>query len=88
MYSAACIRAVTASLQAKAPEANASRLAKEDADKAVVWLTKAVAAGRANSSQIKEDTRLDFLRDREDFQALLRTLKPPELAPPPRAKKV
>jgi serine/threonine protein kinase/tetratricopeptide (TPR) repeat protein len=74
MYNAACGRAVTAALQAKAKEPDAGRLAKEDADKAMAWLTKAVAAGWADAAQTKKDTDLDFLRDREDFKKLLAEL--------------
>jgi hypothetical protein len=71
LYEAACWRAVTASVQAKANEPDAARLANEDADKAMAWLTKAVAAGFTNVAHIRKDADLDFLRDREDFQKLL-----------------
>ena len=45
LYNAACFRAVTAGVQAKTPGADAAQLAKDDADRAMAWLTKAVAAG-------------------------------------------
>jgi hypothetical protein len=70
MYSAACYRAVTASLQAKAKGDENVRVAKDDADKAMAWLTKAVAAGWKDSGSLKRDSALDFLRDREDFKKL------------------
>jgi TPR repeat protein len=65
---------VTAAVQAKTPGADAARLAKEDTDKAMAWLTKAVAAGYKDAAHMKKDTDLDFLRDREDFQKLLAEL--------------
>jgi hypothetical protein len=55
--------------------AGAARLAKEDADQAMAWLIKAVAAGYAGAAQTKKDTDLDFLRDREDFKKLLAELE-------------
>jgi serine/threonine protein kinase len=71
LYDAACFRAVTAALQVKAKDPDAAGLAKEDADKAMAWLTKAVAAGWTNVAHMKKDTDLDSLRDREDFKKLL-----------------
>jgi serine/threonine protein kinase len=74
LYEAACCRAVTASLQAKAKGPDAARLAKEDADKAMAWLARAVAAGFKDAAHMKKDTDLDFLRDREDFKKLVAEL--------------
>jgi hypothetical protein len=75
LYDAACFRAVTAGVQAKAPGADAARLAKEDADRAMVWLTKAVQAGYKDAAHMKNDTSLDPLREREDFKKLMAELK-------------
>jgi eukaryotic-like serine/threonine-protein kinase len=91
LYEAACCRAVTAALQAKVPGADAGRLAREDADKAMAWLTKAVEAGWTDAALTREDTDLDFLRDREDFKRLLAGLEgkaapKPEPSPPPRSE--
>ena len=52
-----------------------ARLAQADADQAMVWLTKAVAAGYKNHEHMEQDTDLDPLRGRADFQALLAGLK-------------
>jgi serine/threonine protein kinase/tetratricopeptide (TPR) repeat protein len=71
LYNAACFRAATAALQARATGADAERLAKEDADKATAWLTKAVAAGYTDAARLKKDSDLDFLRDRQDFKQVL-----------------
>ena len=75
LYDAACHRAVTAAVQAKAPGADAPQLAKEDADKAMEWLQRAVQAGYKDAAHMKKDTDLDALRDREDFQKLLTDLE-------------
>ncbi len=62
--------------------------ATADADRAMAWLTKAVAAGYANAAHMAKDTDPDPLRDRPDFRRLVADLtaqaKPRELAPPPR----
>jgi tetratricopeptide (TPR) repeat protein len=75
LYDAACCRAVTAALQARAEQPDAARLAKEEADRAMAWLTKAIAAGWKDAAHIRKDTDLDFLRDREDFKKLLADLE-------------
>jgi tetratricopeptide (TPR) repeat protein len=74
LYNAACYRAVTAVVikqDAKTPGADAARLAKEEADRAMAWLAQAVTAGYKNAGHMKKDTDLDALRDRPDFQKLL-----------------
>jgi eukaryotic-like serine/threonine-protein kinase len=75
LYNAACYRALTASLQANAKEPDAARLASEEADKAMAWLHKAVAAGYNDAAHIRKDADFDFLRDREDFKKLLADLE-------------
>jgi hypothetical protein len=75
LYSAACYRAVTAAVQARTPGADAARLAKDDADRAMRWLTKAVAAGYKDAAHMRQDIDLDILRDRDDFRKLLADLE-------------
>ena len=75
LYNAACFRAITAGVQAKAPGADAARLAIEDADRAMAWLTKAIAAGYKDAAHMKRDTDLDSLRERPDFKKLLAELE-------------
>jgi hypothetical protein len=75
LYDAACYRAVLAGLLAGDPAA-------AEADKAMDWLRKAVAAGYSNRPHIDGDTDLDALRGRADFRALVGSLPYP--APPPR----
>jgi tetratricopeptide (TPR) repeat protein len=69
-YNAACFRSVTAQLMSNHPEE-----AKIEADQAMAWLKKAVEAGWIDHVHIGNDTDLDAIRDREDFQALLTELK-------------
>ena len=89
LYAAARFRAITAGVQAKNPAADAARLAKEDADRAMQWLTLACAAGYRDAAHMKRDPDLDPLRKRDDFKKLIADLEakfPPPLepAPPPR----
>jgi serine/threonine protein kinase/tetratricopeptide (TPR) repeat protein len=79
LYNAACVRALTASLQARAKVPDAPRLALEEADRAMAWLTKAVAAGWEDAAHMRKDPDLDSLRNRDDFKKLLAELdKTPE----------
>jgi serine/threonine protein kinase len=74
LYTAACMRAVTAAVIKKdptIPSAEASRLATEEADRAMEWLRKAAAAGYKNVEHMLKDKDLDALRDREDLKELL-----------------
>jgi serine/threonine protein kinase len=72
LYNLACYRAVTAALlraDRKAPH-NQER-AKADAERAMDWLKRALAAGYKDTAHIKRDKDLDALRDRADFRQLL-----------------
>jgi serine/threonine protein kinase len=75
-YNAARYRAVAAAISktAKNPGADAARLAVEQADQAMAWLQKAIAAGFKDKAKLKEDKDLDALRDRDDFKKLLADL--------------
>ena len=78
LYDAACIRALCASAileDPKTPAADAARLAREQADLAMAWLHKAVAAGYKNARHMKQDKDLDALREREDFKKLVAELE-------------
>ena len=75
LYNAACFRAVTAGVQAKTPGADAAKLAKDDADRAMEWLHKAVQAGYKDAAHMKKDTDLDPLRERADFKKLVAELE-------------
>jgi tetratricopeptide (TPR) repeat protein len=72
LYGAASMRAVTAAVfRAEDKSAEAAKKADSEADRAMAWLHKAVAAGYQNATQLKQDKDLDALRDRADFQELL-----------------
>jgi tetratricopeptide (TPR) repeat protein len=68
LYNAACMRAVSAAVLTGAKQADA------EAEQAMVWLKKAVAAGYKNAAHMEKDKDLDTLRDREDFKKLLAEL--------------
>ena len=77
LYNAACFRAVTAAVQAKNPAADSRRagIAKDDADRAMQWLHKAVQAGYKDAAHMKKDPDLDPLRERADFKKLVAELE-------------
>ena len=78
LFGAACIRALCARvipLDPKTPAADAARLAREQADQAMVWLHKAIAAGFSDTARVKTDEDLDALRQREDFKEMLAELE-------------
>jgi tetratricopeptide (TPR) repeat protein len=75
LYTAACMRAVTAAVLKSNPAADAARLAKEEADRAMAWLKQAVAAGYKDAAHMAKDKDLDALRTREDYKRLLTELE-------------
>jgi tetratricopeptide (TPR) repeat protein len=66
IYNIACVQAV---LVVKSTDR------AKQADLAMEWLHKAVAAGYKDIAQIKKDADLDALRDRDDFKKLLAELE-------------
>jgi serine/threonine protein kinase/tetratricopeptide (TPR) repeat protein len=81
LYNVGCFHAVAANQFAGA---NRSAEAKAEADKAMSWLTRAVAGGYRDRGYLEQNADLAFLRDRADFQTLLAPLR--YIAPPPRPK--
>jgi len=76
LYNAACYRAVTAAvIRAMDRSPGAALQADDQADRAVAWLRKAIAAGYNNVANMKRDTDLDALRDRADFKVLVAGLE-------------
>jgi tetratricopeptide (TPR) repeat protein len=78
LYDAACNRSVCSAVilqDPKTPADDAARLAREQADLAMSWLHKAVAAGCRDAEHLKQDKDLDALREREDFKSLLAELQ-------------
>ncbi len=87
LYNAARYRAMTAGVQAKTPGADTAKLAKDDADRAMQWLHKAVQAGYKNAAHMTKDTDLDPLRGRGDFKKLMAELEKKGKTHPDAAKK-
>jgi serine/threonine protein kinase/tetratricopeptide (TPR) repeat protein len=76
LYNAARMRAVTAAvLRAADQSPGGNRQANAEADRAMTWLTQAVAVGYKNAVQLKQDKDLDVLRDRADFTKLATRLE-------------
>jgi serine/threonine protein kinase len=76
LYTAACLRATTASVLRdgdKSPEA--AKEADAEADRAMDWLKRAVAAGYQDAAHLKADPALDALRGRPDFRKLVGELR-------------
>jgi serine/threonine protein kinase len=80
---AAHMSAAAAGVAARANKAAAAAAA---ADRAMEWLTRAVAAGFRDRPALTAVTDFDSLRDRPDFQKLLASL-PHEALPPPRPER-
>jgi serine/threonine protein kinase/tetratricopeptide (TPR) repeat protein len=76
LYHAACLRAVTAAV-VRAGDRSSSGAAQSgaEADRAMAWLSQAVAAGYTDAARLKRSNDLDALRDRADFAKLLTTLE-------------
>jgi hypothetical protein len=76
LYNSACMRAVCAAvMQATDPTAAGAAKAQEQADRALAWLQKAVAAGYKDLAHLKKDEDLDPLRSRDDFKKMLAALE-------------
>ncbi len=75
LYNATCFRAVTAAaLRAADTSPAGTGQAEAEADRALVWLERAVAAGYRDAANMTEDHDLDALRHRADFKELLARL--------------
>jgi serine/threonine protein kinase/tetratricopeptide (TPR) repeat protein len=76
LYSAACFRAITASvLRAADKSPGTNRPADDEADRAMDWLKQAVTAGFKNAAHMKQDKDLDAVRGRDDFKKLMAELE-------------
>jgi tetratricopeptide (TPR) repeat protein len=77
LYQAAVCRAVTAAMLkvAKPAGAGADRLANDEADLAMAWLVKAVAAGFDDKDRLAESKDFDLVRDRPLFRELIAKLE-------------
>jgi serine/threonine protein kinase/tetratricopeptide (TPR) repeat protein len=76
LYLAASYRALAATaVRAADPSADGAKQASAEADRAMAWLQKGVAAGWSDVIQMRADRNLDAIRDRADFKALTSQLK-------------
>jgi serine/threonine protein kinase len=78
LYGAACNRAICAAVireDQETSEVDAPWLTKEQADLAMGFVHRAVAAGFKDATHMKEDKDLASLREREDFKELLAELE-------------
>jgi hypothetical protein len=76
LYTAACFRSITASLLRAADKSSGvTRPADDEANRAMVWLKQAIAAGFKDAAHMKKDKDLDALRGRDDFKKLLAELE-------------
>jgi tetratricopeptide (TPR) repeat protein len=88
VYQAAVCRAVTAAvlIQSTPDDPRTDRLAKDEAQQAMVWLSKAVAAGYNNMLELTTSPDLNILRDRADFKLLLADLEKEQAKPKSKPK--
>ena len=71
-YGAACLRAITAAvLRATDKSPAAVKQADLEADQAMAWLQKSVAAGFSDAKSLKADDDLADLRNRADFKKMV-----------------
>jgi serine/threonine protein kinase/tetratricopeptide (TPR) repeat protein len=76
LYDAARMRAVTAAvLRAADPSPAGARQAEAEAEQALAWIQKAVAAGYKDAARLKRDQDLDVLRDRAELAKIVATLQ-------------
>ena len=76
LYNEACWRAVTAAvIRASDDSETAANAAAAEAERALIWLKQAVAAGFKNVAHMKKDTDLDALRTHEEFKMLIAELE-------------
>jgi tetratricopeptide (TPR) repeat protein len=73
LYTAACFRAVIAAAL-RAADASPAAAKEAEADRAMTWLERAVAAGYRDAANMAVDHDLDALRHRADFKGLLARL--------------
>jgi tetratricopeptide (TPR) repeat protein len=72
LYNAARLRAVTAAVFRATDKSPAGgKQADAEADRAMAWLKKAIAAGYRKAGHMKQDRTLDALRDRADYREVV-----------------
>lgn len=74
LYTAATFRAAVAAVFQGDSSTDAQARADDQADRAMNWLRRAIAAGYGDPASIAGDETLASLRNREDFQELVEKL--------------
>jgi serine/threonine protein kinase/tetratricopeptide (TPR) repeat protein len=70
-YWAACLRSLTAAVVRRSQMADSTRLADEEADRAMIYLRKSIVAGFDNYPHLLDDPDLASVRGRPDFADLI-----------------
>jgi hypothetical protein len=76
-YDLACDHALLSGVAGRPGSGLAAAEGQAEADRAIHWLRKAIAAGFRNLAWMRNDTDLDSLRSRPDFQLLMMDLALP-----------
>jgi len=80
-YNTACAHAlVTLLIRDRDSSSEGEKQSNDEADRAMDWLRKSIAAGYRNVAHMSKDTDLDVLRNRPDFIKLMAAM----VAPPPK----
>jgi hypothetical protein len=75
LYNSACFRGVTATaILAEGHSEEATKEATVEADRAMAWLKKAVAAGYTDTAALTNNEDLSLLHERADFRNLIAQL--------------
>jgi serine/threonine protein kinase/tetratricopeptide (TPR) repeat protein len=77
-YNSACAHAVLAGIAPKPHSGLTAEEGQAEAERAMQWLRRAVAAGYRNMAILRGDHNLDALRSRDDFQLLMMDLEFPD----------
>jgi serine/threonine protein kinase len=75
---AAQLWSMTSAVQSKATTPDAARMSNEDADRAMVWLKKAITAGYKDRETLEKSADFEAIRRREDFKLLIAELVVPK----------
>ncbi len=75
LYNTACYRALFAAMLKSSEAPDSVRVADEEANRAMDWLSKAVRAGYYRIEHMDQDHDLDVLRERPDFQTLMTEIR-------------
>jgi hypothetical protein len=81
-FETACCHSALAVLAGRPGSGVSAAEGEKEADRAMKWLSRAVAMGYRNTSEIRIESALDALRGREDFKKLVAELEKKSAAQP------